>query len=130
MMTTIISALVGLFCTSVSSIVTFILTKRKYDTEVNSQQIDNMNNSFDIYKKMTEETLAMQNKKMEMQDEKIKQLQEENNDLRKELHHLQLQMAQWLSAVCYDTSCKVRMAELPSATASFAHTTDLNDKKK
>ena len=46
----VLVALVGLFCTTVSSIVTFILTRRKYNTEVDSQQIENMSKSFDLYK--------------------------------------------------------------------------------
>lgn len=112
--TTIITALVGLFCTLASSATTFFLTKRKYNVEVDSQQIENMNKSFDGYKKMTEETLAMQNKKMAMQDEKIKQLQEENNDLRKQLHSLQMQMASWIDAICFDKTCQLRKAGFPS----------------
>lgn len=112
--TTIITALVGLFCTLISGVVTFLLTKRKYNAEVNSQQIENMNKSFDGYKKMTEETLAMQNKKMAMQDEKIKQLQEENTELRKQLHSLQMQMASWINALCFDTTCQLRKAGLSS----------------
>jgi capsular polysaccharide biosynthesis protein len=55
--TELISALVGLFCTVASSIVTFFLTKRKYNTEVEAQQIENMENSFNVYKTMMEETV-------------------------------------------------------------------------
>ena len=47
----IIIAFVGVVCTGLSSWFTFFLTKRKYNTEVESQQIQNMNEAFESYKK-------------------------------------------------------------------------------
>lgn len=119
MNTAIISALVGLFCTSVSSIITFLLTRRKYNEEVNSQQIKNMNESFETYKKMMTETLALQNDKITIQDNTIKQLQEENSDLRKQLHNLQIQVAQMVSAVGYDTIVKLKDIDLAGINNSI-----------
>lgn len=85
MATEVFTTLIGLFCTIVSSVVTFFLTKRKYNTEVDSQQIQNMSSAFETYKKMMEETVETQNKKIEM-------LQEENDSLRKQMNQLQLQI--------------------------------------
>ncbi len=101
--TEIISGLVGLFCTVVSSIVTFVLTRKKYNTEVDSQQIKNMNDSFEVYKKMMEETLDSQKKMMEAtinsqnntidsQNKKIDDLQKENESLRQQVAELQMQL--------------------------------------
>jgi len=81
----IIMALVTLFCTTVCSFVTFILTKRKYNVEVDSQQIKNMEDAFDTYKKMTDETIKAQNSRIEM-------LQRENENLRNQFNQLQSQM--------------------------------------
>ena len=91
----VIITLVGLFCTTVSSIVTFILTRRKYNTEVDSQQIENMEKSFDLYKKMMEETLESQKRMMET---KISDLQKENEFLRQQVDTLRNQMIQFLGA--------------------------------
>lgn len=102
MSTAIISTLVGLFCTTISSVVTFLLTRRKYNEEVSSQQIENMNNAFDMYKKTVEETLEMQNSKMKMQDDMLKQLQQENSELRKQVHDLQVQMVHVINVANYD----------------------------
>ncbi len=88
----ILTTLIGLFCTIASSIVTFILTKRKYNTEVDSQQIQNMSASFDIYKKMMEETFNSQNKKIEM-------LQKENDNLRQQVSQLQMQMINLMGSI-------------------------------
>ena len=96
----IIITLVGLFCTTVSSIVTFILTRRKYNTEVDSQQIENMEKSFDAYKKMMEETLEAQKKLMETTvnglNNKVETLEKENDFLRKQVDSLRTQMIQFL----------------------------------
>lgn len=81
----ITAGLVGLFCTIVSSIATFMLTKRKYNTEVDSQQIKNMDDSFEVYKKIMTEALKTQ-------DEKIAILQKENDILRSQINQLQMQM--------------------------------------
>lgn len=113
--TTIISALVGLICTSVASVVTFLLTRRKYNTEVDTQQIENMNKSFDVYKKVMDESIAVQDRKIIMQDNKIKQLQQENDALRREISNLQIQMAQLLGTACYDTSCRLRKSVMITA---------------
>lgn len=101
MNTAIISSLVGLFCTTVSSFITFLLTKRKYNAEANNQEIDNVNDAFKLFKEMTNDTIRLQN-------EKIEKLQKENDDLRQQIAHLQVQMAQWVNTVCYDASCKLR----------------------
>ena len=85
----IVITLTGLFCTLVSSIVTFILTKRKYNTEVDSQQIKNMSDSFEIYKKIMEETVETQNRKIDM-------LQKENDNLRQQIYQLQMQIVNFM----------------------------------
>lgn len=89
MTTGIITTIVGLFCTITSGVVTFILTKKKYNTEVESQQIQNLNTSFDGYKKMVEDTLELQNKKIET-------LERENENLRHKIEHLQEQLSSLL----------------------------------
>ena len=96
----IVITLVGLFCTTVSSIVTFILTRRKYNTEVDSQQIENMEKSFDAYKKMMEETLDAQKRLMEATvnglNNKVETLEKENAFLRQQVDSLRTQMIQFL----------------------------------
>lgn len=85
----IIATLVGLFCTTVSSVVTFFLTKRKYGAEVESQQIQNLNEAFDTYKKAMKDTFEEQNRKIEM-------LERENENLRKVVNQLQMKMVELL----------------------------------
>lgn len=95
MTSTIITALVGLFCTVISGWFTFLFTRRKYNAEVNSQQLKNTDDAFELYKKMTNETLKIQN-------EKIAQLQRENEALRKQVNDLQMQVASLLGRLNFD----------------------------
>lgn len=83
--TVLISTITGAGCTIISSLITFFLTKRKYNAEVDSQQIQNMEAAFDTYKKMTDETIKAQNSRIEM-------LQRENENLRSQFNQLQSQM--------------------------------------
>ena len=105
----IIAALVGLVCTTVSGLVTFFLTKRKYNTEVDAQQLQNTRDAFENYKaimeealasqkKRMEETIASQNEKITSQNEKIDYLQKENDNLRNQLTQLQMQMIKYLGS--------------------------------
>ena len=107
MQTAIISALVGLFCTTASSLVTFFLTRRKYNSEVDSQQIKNMSDSFDVHKKMMDEIFNAQNKKLDM-------LERENADLRQQVSQLQMQMINILGNICLDATCKIRKISFSS----------------
>lgn len=100
----VVIALVGLFCTTVSSFVTFVLTKRKYNVEVDSQQIQNMEAAFNTYKKMTDETISAQDKRIEL-------LQRENEGLRNQFNQLQSQVLNLLIGK------KLGMGEFQSETA-------------
>jgi hypothetical protein len=114
----IIMALVGVLCTAISSAVTFFLTRRKYNTEVDSQQIHNMGESFDVYKKMMEEALSSQKKTMESiieaQDKKIDTSLKENDSLKTQVSQLQQQMLNLLGSICLDSTSKLRRMNFTS----------------
>lgn len=116
--TGIISALTGLFCTIVSGLATFFLTRRKYNSEVDSQQIKNMSDSFDTYKKMMESNIAAQKETMEVvilsQNQKIELLQKENDSLKLQVGQLQQQMINILGSICLDATCKLRKMNFQS----------------
>jgi intracellular sulfur oxidation DsrE/DsrF family protein len=116
--TGIISAIIGLFCTIVTSVVTFFLTRRKFNSEVDAQQIKNMSDSFDTYKKMMETNLATQKETMEVvimsQNQKIDLLQKENDSLKTQVSQLQQQMINILGSICLDATCKLRKMDFQS----------------
>lgn len=116
--TEIVTALVTLFCSTASGVVTFILTKRKYSAEVDSQQIDNMGKSFDIYKKMMEESLEAQKNSMQSEINSLKTGYElvkgENDSLKAQVAQLQMQMLNILGNLCLDSTCKLRKMNFAS----------------
>ena len=102
--TEIIIALVGVVCTALSSWFTFFLTKRKYNTEVEAQQIENIKHSFDAYKSMMEDTVKAQNLRIEA-------LQRENESLRNQVGQLQSQVLNYVLGV------KLGIGDLPQPAA-------------
>lgn len=107
MSTQIVMAIVGLICSIIASLVTFLLTRKKYNTEVDSQKIKNMSDSFDVHKKMMDEIFKTQDKKLEM-------LERENNELRAQVSQLQMQMLNILGSICLDATCKLRKMNFTS----------------
>ena len=108
-MSEIIIALVGLFCTAAGSTISHFLTKRKYNSEVDFQQIKNLNEAFDTYKKVAHESLesqkrlmetviTFQNQTIDTQNKKIEELQKENEALRKQVSDLQLQLIKFFGS--------------------------------
>ena len=116
--TGIITALIGLFVTLVTNGVTFFLTRKKYSAEVDSQQIKNMGDSFDTYRKIMEANLTSQKESMEAiissQNQKIEMLQVENRDLSQQVGQLQMQMINILGNICLDATCKIRKMNFTS----------------
>lgn len=100
--TGLMTALVGI----ATAILTFILTKKKYNVEVETKKIERDLKSFEYYKEVTDETIASQN-------QKIEQLQKENEALKVQINNLQAQVASLLGTVCYDTVCDKRKNILP-----------------
>ncbi len=107
MSTELAIAATGLIGTILTNIVTFLLTKKKYNIEIDSQQIKNMSASFDVYKKMMDETFGAQDKKIDM-------LQKENGELRQQVSQLQQQMINILGSICLDSTCKLRKMNFSS----------------
>lgn len=109
-MADIILSIIG--SSTVAGIVTFILTKRKYNTEVDSQQIQNMKESFEVYKRMMEEALEAQKNRLEdiiaSQNKRIEELQEENSDLRKTVNALQNQLINFFGARFKESSTEIQ----------------------
>lgn len=97
MATEIAVSIVGVFSTVVSSIITFVLTKRKYNAEVDSELIKNMQDSLKFYNELSSSNT-----------QKLQSLFEENQELRRQVNQLQNQVLNLMSSICYDATCKYR----------------------
>ena len=97
---------VGLFTTIVSSVTTWILARKKYNSEVDNNLIANMQQSLEFYK-----TLSDDNK------ERLEEALERDARLEKEVDELKRQMLNLMGSICVDLSCQLRKRDL----TLFAH---------
>lgn len=101
---TILLALIGLGEAVITSVVTFLLTRRKYKTEVkeceihnDGYKIENDEKKFDLYVKMINDNNI-----------RIDELQEENRDLRRQVAEMRSVIFSMLQQICTDMMCQNR----------------------
>lgn len=81
----IISSLCGIVTTTIGSIVAWFLSKRKYISEVESTNIENMKKSLDFYIQLANDTNARLAEEIKEHNEEVKALKQENNTLKQAL---------------------------------------------
>lgn len=91
----ILTGICGLVTTVISGFVSWLMAKRKYDSEVDNQVISNMKESLDFYKSLSDDnkerldTVLQQNKEILQQNV---QLFEQNTRLENEVRNLKAQV--------------------------------------
>ena len=95
---TVLLALIGIGEMVVTSVVTFLLTRRKYRTEVAGNEIDNKHKDLEFYI-----DLVNDNK------QKLDELQEENKYLRQEVAEMRTVVFGMLQQICTDMMCQKRV---------------------
>lgn len=81
----IISSICGVVATGVSSFLTWFFSKKKYNSEVEGSNIQNMRESLEFYIKLSDDTNNRLAKEIEAHNNEVKALKQENADLKKEL---------------------------------------------
>ena len=108
----IVTGVVGLITTVTSGWVSWLFAKKKYNAEVDTNLIENMQKSLDFYMKLSDDTKARL-------DEALKR----NDLLENEVRDLRRQMFELMNNICYDMSCELR-ARLPKRTKTIKNKTD------
>lgn len=91
---------VGIVSTVVSSWISWFLTKRKYNSEVDQTLIENMEKSLDFYTKLADDN-----------SQRLDKMTDENDKLRDELMDLRRQMSDLVFNICLDLTCQNRVRE-------------------
>lgn len=110
----LIVGLIGVVMTGLSSYISWILAKRKYDSEVDHNVIDNMKESLEFYEQLSNDNkerliqALQENKKLR---EDLNSVLDENKSLRRDIEVLKDQMIKLTTSICYDLSCKMRMRQ-------------------
>lgn len=104
MSTEIIIALIGVFSTIVSSWTTWFLTRKKYNSEVDQNLIQNMKESLDFYKQLSDDNKSRLEEVLARNEE----LEKRNDRLEEEVKKLRDQMFTLMNQICLDLTCKIR----------------------
>ena len=97
MNTEIIIALIGIFSTILSSWTTWFFTRKKYNSEVDQNLIQNMKESLDFYKQLSDDNRS-----------RLEEVLKRNDELENDVKNLRNQMFNLMSQICFDLSCKLR----------------------
>lgn len=93
----VITGAVGIATTIIGTYASHIVTKRKYNSEVDSNIISNMQESLEFYQKLSDDNR-----------ERLEEVLRRNNALEQEVAELRTQLLNLMSSMCTDIGCQVR----------------------
>lgn len=96
----IITGIVGIITTVSSAFVSWLFAKKKYNAEVDSTKIENMQKSLEFYIQATEDY-----------KKQLDELMHRNTELSGMVVKLQTQLTDLSLNICYNLSCKLRQME-------------------
>lgn len=91
---------IGLVSTIVSGWVSWVFARKKYNSEVDHNLIENMENSLEFYKKLSDDNRA-----------RLEEMAERNKTLEAEVQELRKQMLNLTMNICLDLTCANRVRE-------------------
>lgn len=97
----IITGVVGIIATIVSGWVSWFFARKKYNSEVDNNLINNMKNSLDFYEKLSTDNR-----------ERLEEVLKRNTELEQEVEELRKQMFNLMSSICTDLTCQLRKRNL------------------
>ena len=97
----IITGGIGLITTVVSGWTSWFFARKKYNTEVDSNLINNMKESLDFYEKLSADNR-----------ERLEEVLKRNTELEQEVRELRKQMFNLMSSICTDLTCQLRKKDL------------------
>ena len=102
---------VGIVSSIVSGWVSWIFARKKYNSEVDGNLIENMQKSLEFYKNLSDDTEQRLDKVLEDNvalRQTVERLLKENKQLKKEIDTLKDQVIKITTTICTDLSCQIR----------------------
>lgn len=93
----LITGAIGVVSSIISAWTSWFFARKKYNSEVDNNLIENMQNSLNFYKQLSDD-----NRK------RLDDILKRNEDLEKEVKELKKQMFNLMSSICIDLTCQVR----------------------
>ena len=92
---------VGIITTVISGWTSWFFARKKYDSEVDSNLINNMKESLDFYEKLSADNR-----------ERLEEVLKRNAELEQEIKDLRKQMFSLMNSICTDLTCQLRKKNL------------------
>lgn len=102
---------VGIVSSIISGWVSWILARRKYNSEVDGTLIENMQKSLEFYKNLSDDNEQRLEKVLEDNvnlRQTVEESLKENKQLKKEIDALKDQVIKITTTICTDLSCQMR----------------------
>lgn len=90
----ILTGIIGVLTTVTSSWISWILARKKYNSEVDNNLIQNMQNSLIFYEKLSDDNKV-----------RLEEVLKRNDDLDGEVRELRRQVFDMVHTICTDLSC-------------------------
>lgn len=92
---------VGIITTVISGWTSWFFARRKYNSEVDNNLIENMQQSLEFYKKLSDDN-----------KNRLDEVLERNAELEQEIRDLRRQMFSLMNSICTDLTCQLRKRNL------------------
>ena len=92
---------VGIITTVISGWTSWFFARRKYDSEVDNNLIENMQRSLEFYKKLSDDN-----------KNRLDEVLKRNAELEQEIKDLRKQMFSLMNSICTDLTCQLRKRNL------------------
>lgn len=92
---------VGIITTVISGWTSWLFARRKYNSEVDNNLIENMQQSLEFYKKLSDDN-----------ENRLDEILKRNAELEQEIRDLRKQMFSLMSSICTDLACQLRKRNL------------------
>lgn len=92
---------VGIITTAISGWTSWFFARRKYNSEVDNNLIENMQQSLEFYKKLSDDN-----------KNRLDEVLERNAELEQEIKDLRKQMFSLMNSICTDLTCQLRKRNL------------------
>jgi hypothetical protein len=92
---------VGIITTIISGWTSWFFARRKYNSEVDNNLIENMQQSLEFYKKLSDDN-----------KDRLDEVLKRNAELEQEIEDLRKQMFSLMNSICIDLTCQLRKRNL------------------
>lgn len=98
----VIIALIGVLSTITGSWTSWFFARKKYNSEVDNNVIENMQKSLDFYKQLSDDNRT-----------RLDEVLERNKELETQVNQLRNQVFDLMQSICFDMTCEYRKQVKP-----------------